>query len=417
MALYERAGDRQQGAKGRGRVGHCRALRGAVRLYEGRVGEASADLRDPPQADKPWVDRLYGVALARRGELEQATEVFTTALLADDRQASAATEAVLTRLARGFCHLKLGRVDAAVGDLSRVVANCGPDDAAVRRTALTVRANCYLMRGSHDLAEKDYDAVLASEPSHAECLTGKGLALFAKGNLDAALELLSKVINARMAACKDAWLGRALVRAELGRYEGALLDCDVALAIDPHYGESLAVRAGIQIRLAKPLAALEDLTALVSLNPAAESFCERGKLLVSLGRASEGLKDLSAAIARGPGYADAYLHRGLAHSLLGDHQAACADLDKAVELSTELNKTALYHRAVARARLGLLKEAVADLSKAIAIDRRYKEALCARGWCHIQMKMTDRAMEDLNRAIAEDQGYSHAIAMRNSLRV
>lgn len=59
----------------------------------------------------------------------------------------------------------------------------------------------------------------------------------------------------------------------------------------------------------------------------------RGALLIYLNRNTEAIGDLTTAIERDPGLAEAYVQRAEARSRLGDPAAALADLDHAIQLS------------------------------------------------------------------------------------
>jgi tetratricopeptide (TPR) repeat protein len=87
--------------------------------------------------------------------------------------------------------------------------------------------------------------------------------------------------------------------------------------------------------------------------------------------------DFSAAIEMEPGMVEAYIGRGIAHSLGKNPQAAIADYSKALSLKPD-RAEAYLHRADDRLVLGDTTNAIADLKQAKELFTRQQDRLKAK---------------------------------------
>jgi lipoprotein NlpI len=103
---------------------------------------------------------------------------------------------------------------------------------------------------------------------------------------------------------------------------------------------------------------------------------------------------------------DALANRAAAYSLKGDYDAAIADLDRAIDLSTD--KELFYLRGRAYSSTGSYKKSIEDYDRAIELDPTYRDALYSRGVSHGQQQEYGLAIADFRRAIEADPADAYS---------
>ena len=93
-------------------------------------------------------------------------------------------------------------------------------------------------------------------------------------------------------------------------------------------------------------------------------------------------------------YAIAYSNRGNAKERLGQHDAAFADYDRAIELDPNY-AIAYSNRGAAKHSLGQYDAALADYNRAIELDPNYAAAYSNRGNAKERLGQHDAAFADL----------------------
>jgi|GEM_PF-2018428 len=166
----------------------------------------------------------------------------------------------------------------------------------------------------------------------------------------------------------------AYYKAELSRYEEALLDYDKAIELDPDVATAYNNRGSVKNKLQRYEDALLDYDKAIDLDPTlASAYNNRGLAKINLNRYEEALLDLDKAIDLDPTNTAAYNNRGLAKINLNRYEEALLDLDKAIDLDP--NSKPLYsHRSKALRKLNRLDEATDSVTKAIQLDGTYANA-------------------------------------------
>ncbi|MBL6939314.1 MAG: tetratricopeptide repeat protein [Alphaproteobacteria bacterium] len=103
------------------------------------------------------------------------------------------------------------------------------------------------------------------------------------------------------------------------------------------------------------------------------------------------------------------IDRGLAHEMLGEHDAATIDFTEAINahaLMAADQRRALYDRGVALDAGGQTQDAIGDYSAAIRLDPRHAAALNNRGNAYRRLGRFDDAAADYKRSLAA--GNPHA---------
>jgi len=196
------------------------------------------------------------------------------------------------------------------------------------------RGNAYYQAGDYQQAREAYSRALELSPDDPEILANRGMTLLkmdrreeALRNLNRALELSKDHVRALVARAAtlrglgrdrygealddynraveagrgtESWAYILLLRAALlydsERYEGALEDCDRALATEL-VPSGLVVRGATLTRLTRYEDAIEDFNRAIELMPDEyEALYDRACAYSLMGRFEEALRDLEAAI-------------------------------------------------------------------------------------------------------------------------
>ncbi len=135
---------------------------------------------------------------------------------------------------------------------------------------------------------------------------------------------------------------RALLLSEtFKKYDEALREIDVSIAIMPNFALFYYNRADIKILKKDFNGALTDLNKAIELNPQFKYFYNRANCYFELKQYQAAVADYTQAIKLKPKFEPAYFNRGLALFNLGQKQAACESVDSAANLGLKEAKNAL----------------------------------------------------------------------------
>lgn len=222
------------------------------------------------------------------------------------------------------------------------------------------------LKPSHD--EPAAAAAGGPEPADADGYSRRGMALAARGNLEAARSDLDKACELAPAESRYFAL-RADVRWKSGDGEGAKADYDQAL----------------------------------ELKPQAQDFrLNRAELLIELKNVDGALADLGAAAAAIPAESADTLRIAHLYSRAGRHEAAVAQYTRWIDARTEerLLPTALNGRCWSRALLGReLQAGLEDCNKAVSLSDGAPGAHGSRGLVELRLARYDDAIEDYDAAL------------------
>ena len=141
------------------------------------------------------------------------------------------------------------------------------------------------------------------------------------------------------------------------------------------------------------------------------ALAERGKGHRDAGRHEAALADLTRAIELKPDYALALARRGDTYRLMSRYNEALADFDRALQLNPKLNWVVAARGDTYRL-MSRYNEALADFNQAIQHDPNYTWAFACRGDTYRLMQRNDEALTDLNRALELEPSRVDAIANR-----
>jgi tetratricopeptide (TPR) repeat protein len=309
---------RPVGALGRaGRwIGRNKALSGALAgvvaalLALGALGAwaVQSRLEDRQDLDRRNTDRLHAVdALSEAqskneaGDLDGALAGYTRAIELDPLNPVAFN-------GRAAIEAKKKDWKAEIADLTRVLA-LDPRDV----TAWRLRGDAHRLEGDFKTARDDYSKALALTPASAPCRYFRGLS-----------------------------------RSHLDDVDGALEDYAKAIELDPTYVAAYLGRADLLLLKKKDQAgAIAVLTDAIDHLPTTPDFwSRRGTVLVSQGKTSFGLDDLTHAINLKPDNPASWIARARGRDRAGDAAGAIADFQKYLALSPRATDAAAVHSRI-----------------------------------------------------------------------
>ena len=116
--------------------------------------------------------------------------------------------------------------------------------------------------------------------------------------------------------------------------------------------------------------ALEEYQKTILLKPIdPTAYSNRAGTWIALQKYEEAIRDATIAIRFDPHYFEAYFHRGVAHAMSRQFDAAVADLSEAIRIRPESAAYAL--RALARKELGDAEGAKADQEQATKLGKTW----------------------------------------------
>jgi len=164
---------------------------------------------------------------------------------------------------------------------------------------------------------------------------------------------------------------KGLAKADKGDFEGALIDYDAAISLNPQYAAAYSARGHAKLVKRDLNGAIADFDIATRLDPQnGFPFGERGIAEQAKGELDHALLDYDQAIKLRPTEAIGYYDRGNVEEAKGDLNGAIADFDRAIELKPTYAK-AYANRASVEFRQGDLLRGQVDSGKAHSLDSNY----------------------------------------------
>ncbi len=248
-------------------------------------------------------------------------------------------------------------------------------------------------------AQAAYQALLVTEPAHADALHMLGVLAVQMGQPARAGELIAQSLALQPHnALAHYNLGLACMA--VGHAERAVQCFDQAIALLPanfqaHYDRGLALQnLG---RDQEALAAYDRVIALQSGH--VQAHMNRGNVLRVQQQPAAALSSIATAIALQPDYAPAHYNQGVVLQDQHRQLEALQCFDRALALGAE---SAALHNNRGNALLALrrLEEALASYDAAVALQSDYADAHCNRGLCLQELKCFAEAVHSFDRTLA-----------------
>jgi len=213
-----------------------------------------------------------------------------------------------------------------------------------------------------------------------------------------------------------AYFYRGIARYDLGDRQGAIVDYNQAIAINPQYADAYSNRGIAKAVLGDKQGAIADFNQAIAIIPLyAGAYVSRGLTKRLLGDKQGAIDDYNQAIAINPQDADAYHKRGTAKYYLGDMKGAIDDYNEAIAINPQ-DADAYHKRGAAKYYLGDMKGAIDDYNEAIAINPQDAGAYNNRGTAKFGLGDKKGAIDDYNQAIAMNPQDAGAYNNRGSAK-
>lgn len=265
----------------------------------------------------------YGLALADRGESDQAIRQYKKAILAEPNY-------VNSYLNLGNAYRQKGRIPEAL-EQYREALRIKPDFSDASRAIALILAE----QGHGDIAVTEYEKAIRENPDDPNAHLTLGILLEKQGRADEALNHFERAIEINPAFDKAYYNAAALLSGR-GDADKAARYYEEALRINPNYAEAHAGLGMILGTQGRPDEAADHFGQAIKLKPgSAETHNNYGIFLAQHGHVDEAIIQFADAVKYRPDYVEAHcnLGRGLAEK--GDTDAAIAELEKASELDPD----------------------------------------------------------------------------------
>ena len=152
-----------------------------------------------------------------------------------------------------------------------------------------------------------------------------------KGSEQEVIRLATQAMTIKQSV--EAFFYRAVAKYELGDKQGAIADCNQAIAIDPQRASVYNIRGNAKDDLGDKQGAIADYNQAIAINPQfAIAYYNRGVAKSNLGNKQGAIADYNQAIAINPQEAQAWVARGYTKFQLGDRYGACEDMRRSASL-------------------------------------------------------------------------------------
>ncbi len=221
---------------------------------------------------------------------------------------------------------------------------------------------------------------LMTSAADSAAITKLNAAITAAKNGDnaQALTLLSDAISSGDLSGEDlavAYYDRGMIYRAQNDNAMALADSDMAIKLNPKYGDAYNLRVGIHMANGESDKAIEDMTALLAFDPQnpvahanlASAYNGRALKSFSAGQKDKAIVDLGEAIRLNPETKAYYANRANIYLSTGRYDLAVGDFDVVIKTTPD-DASALVGRGNAYAKLGKPELAKADFDAAKTIS-------------------------------------------------
>ncbi|WP_188191665.1 tetratricopeptide repeat protein [Nonomuraea sp. SYSU D8015] len=238
-----------------------------------------------------------------------------------------------------------------------------PDEHPIHRLVLYAnRAQLLAAAGHAEEALADYTRAIETDPGYPDYYLDRGNLLHALGRAEEALADYEAVMRLSP-PFPEAYYNRSELRFAAGDLEGARADLDHTLELDPGFVPAYVNRSGIYASTGDYGLAREDVERGLALAPRdPHLLCVLAQVELADGRLPEARAAYDAALTIDPGLVAAWAGRAELAFERGDHDAALADLARALDL--EESAELLFNRSVVYRAAGRPEQARRDLLRA-----------------------------------------------------
>lgn len=184
-----------------------------------------------------------------------------------------------------------------------------------------------------------------------------------------------------------------------GDLQGAVISCHMVLASEPDNFDALLICGIAEIRMGRDSEALEHVEAALALKPShIDALGAYGHLLLRAGRIGDAVGAFEKVTVVSPGNPDALNNLGDALCRAGRHEEALTQFAKALSFKPDYYVTH-YNRGVAFRALERLQEAIAAFTKALQLKPDLAEAANNIALIYGHLGRTSESLAALRQAV------------------
>ncbi len=230
------------------------------------------------------------------------------------------------------------------------------------------RGIAYFKEGKYDSALYDFKVVEEQRPDRSIIWMYKGFTYRNQGNIEEALASFSNYIALNPTDTSAySYILRGKVKYELGDFEGAVSDYDMAMKLQPFEEKYQYYRFVALFDAKQYQQALEALDRLIEINNEFYGYYfYKGNVLLAMERYTNAIYMYNIAILKNYNNADSYYMRATAYLALDQYQKALEDYNTAIVLKPN-DGTFYSHRGNCKFEMGEKSAACADWNEAGAL--------------------------------------------------
>ena len=350
-----------------------RLLRGQARLADGDLNGAREDaiaLSGPESAGTALLPKADVQLLLAMIALRRQDDVEALKLMKDVPEDSIGADSLLLY---GQALARLGQPDEAIRILT-LALKTDPNQLS----ALVARARVRMESADWQGALDDANTALQHAPGDPQAIQMKGTCLFQNDRFREALDVLDELALMHRDTNEARWI-RIQCCSELQLAFREMEELNALLGIAPNHHDARLLRADLLEQLGRFDDSISDLTVVLQHDPAnLATLTNRGILNQRRGNAESAIEDFTKAIELSADDAELWYRRGIAHSQMRLLAEAKRDLDKAIQLNPR-SADAWYAMGNVDAGQGRVKEAIEAYIRAVEIQPEHAAAWYNRG--------------------------------------
>ncbi len=312
-------------------------------------------------------------------------------------------------------------LNEAIADISKALAI----DSQNPRL-LNTRGYFLLVTQQHDRAIQDFGDAIGLDLNYPQPYNNRGLCYIAQGEFEEAVKDFDNALRAK-SDYVDAFNNRGFALMQLNQDESALESFSKAIELNPKHINAVANRGRCYLKLQRGAEAVQDFTAAIEIQPESAAYhsarAEAWRLQGNAEKASEdtqfvewltAMDDVNKKVARNVRDADSWAERG--RLLLKQNRTEDAErsLKNAIALQPK-NAVALTGLALMKMQQKKFDEAVTACTTALEAERRF-ETYSLRGDAYLALEKFDEAIADYESARRFDRQVVDTYRQRAELR-
>jgi len=247
-----------------------------------------------------------------------------------------------------LCKENAANPDVAIRACTAAIGS-GQLSVADLASASLDRGIAYVAKENYDLAIRDFDQAIRSQPNLAAAFENRCRAYLRKHDDGRALPDCEQAIQLDPKAARAVY-GRGVIRSHSRDYDRAMLDFEQAIRLDPNLAMAYSGRGFVRVKRGQYDQAIQDYGQALRLHPDGDAYYNRGLCYLQKGDYGRAMPDFDQAIRLAPNLAKAYSARGYVHLRWYEHDQAIQDYDQALRVRP--NAKDYYNRGWAYARKG-----------------------------------------------------------------